>query len=178
MKKQVKLVVAALSLMLVSFTTNAQFKKSEKFVEGTVSYSKSTGTDGQYIINPTIGYFLTDKFAVGVEGGFGKNATQKVIGIGAFGRCYVLCVGNKLHVYSQLSISNKATEVGVNKTTTTNANVGFGANYFVSKNLALSTTLASLIDYTDVGSASTFSIGFTGVNNPLSVAKFGVLYRF
>lgn len=62
--------------MLVSFTTNAQFKKAEKFVEGTVSYSKTSGTDAQYTLNPTVGYFLTDRFAVGVSGKFGKDATQ------------------------------------------------------------------------------------------------------
>jgi hypothetical protein len=164
--------------MLVSFTTNAQFKKADKFAEGTVSYSKTTGAKAQSTVNPTIGYFLTDRFAAGVSGEFGKNATQKTAGVGAFGRCYVMSVGNKLHVYSQLSFSSTKTEVGVNKTTITNANVGLGANYFVSKNLALSTSVASLIDYTDNGPSSTFTIGFTGVDNPLAAAKFGVLYRF
>lgn len=178
MKKQVKLVVSALTLMLVSFTTNAQFKKTEKFVEGTVSYLKSTGTDGQYTLNPTVGYFLTDRFAVGVSGEFGKNSTQKATGVGAFGRCYVMSIGSKLHVYSQLGVSTLSTKVGNNKTSVTNANVGLGANYFVSKNLALSTSLANLISYTDNGPVSTFLIGFTGTNNPLTATKFGVLYRF
>jgi hypothetical protein len=178
MKKQVKFVVTALSLMLVSFTTKAQFKKAEKFAEGTVSYLKATGTDGQYLLNPAAGYFLTDKFAVGVSGEFSKNPTTKVNGVGAFGRCYVLSVGSKFHVYSQLSLSSTTTKAGNNETSVKNANVGLGANYFVSKNLALSTSLASLIDYTDVGSTSTFSIGFTGVNNQLNAPKFGILYRF
>lgn len=177
MKKQVKLVVA-LALVLVSFTTNAQFKKSEKFAEGTVSYSKSTGVDGEYSINPTIGYFLTDRFAVGVSGEFGKNATATTTGVGAFGRCYIAKVGDKLHVYSQLSFSTTSTKVSSVKTSITNANVGVGANYFVTKNLALSMGLARLMDYTDNGSTSTFSIGFQGVNNPLSATSFGVLYRF
>lgn len=178
MKKQVKLVVSALTLMLVSFTTKAQFKKTEKFVEGTVSYSKSTGTDGQYTLNPTVGYFLTDKFAVGVSGEFGKNSTQNKTGVGAFGRCYVMNVGSKCYVYSQLNVSTSSTKVGNNKTSVTNANVGLGTNYFVSKNLALSVSVTDLISYTDNGPVSTFSIGFTGINNPLNAAKFGVLYRF
>jgi len=178
MKNQVKFVVTALAFMLVSFTTNAQFKKADKFIEGTVSYSKTTDAAKQYSINPTIGYFLTDKFAVGVSGGFGKNATQELTGVGAFGRWFMCETRNKLHVYSQLSVSSNATKTGSNKVSVTNANIGLGANYFVCKNLALSTSLAGLVDYTDNGSRSTFSIGFTGVTNPLSAAKFGVLYRF
>lgn len=180
MKKQVKLVVTALALMLVSFTTNAQFKKSEKFVEGTISYSITTDQVGKFTINPTVGYFVSDRFAMGLIGKLGTSSTQTTWGVGAFGRCYVMNIGNKFHLYSQLALSSNSTKIGSSTKSTTNSNVGLGTNYFVSKKLALSMDVASLIDYTYVPSTSTslFSIGFTGVNNPFSAAKFGVLYKF
>jgi outer membrane protein len=176
MKKQFKFILGALSLMLISFTTNAQFKKTEKFVEGTVSYSKTTGFVRQYSINPTVGYFLTDRFALGVNAGIGEDGTQKSTSIGAFGRCYFKNTG-KLNIFSQLSVSSNKLEVGKSNATTTNANVGIGANYFLSKKIALTTSLASLVDYSELHSKSSFTVGFNGVNNPLNAAKFGILYK-
>jgi outer membrane protein len=176
MKKQFKFILGALTLMLISFTSNAQFKKTEKFVEGTVSYSKTTGTERQYSINPTVGYFLTNRFALGVNAGIGENATQRTTSIGVFSRCYFKNTG-KLNVFSQLSVSSNKLEVGKSNATTTNTNVGIGANYFVSKKIALTTTLANLVDYNDVGTKSSFTVGFNGVNNPLSTTKFGILYK-
>ena len=176
MKKQFKFVLAALTLMFISLTSNAQFKKTEKFLEGTVSYSKTTGTERQYSINPTVGYFLTNRFALGVNAGIGENATQKTTGIGVFGRCY-LKNSDKLSIFSQLGVSSNKLEVGKTKTTTTNASLGIGANYFVTKKIALTTTLASLVDYSDVHSKSTFSVGFNGVNNPLNASQFGILFK-
>ena len=176
MKKQFKFILGALTLMLISFTSNAQFKKTEKFVEGTVSYSKTTGFVRQYSINPTVGYFLTDRFALGVNAGIGEDGTQRATSIGVFGRCYVKNTG-KLNIFSQLSVSSNKLEVGKANVTTTNANVGIGANYFVSKKIALTTTLASLVDYNELHSKSSFTVGFNGINNPLSTAKFGILYK-
>ena len=179
MKKQFKFILAALTLMFISFTTNAQFKKTDKFVEGDFSYSKKTGNVRNYGINSTIGYFLTDRFATGVIAGISENLqTDKTTKIGVFGRCYVKNTG-KLNIYSQLEVLSTKNETGKNKPTTTDANVGIGANYFLSKKLALTTTLVeNLIDYNKVGSTNTFSLGFNGINNPLNAAKFGVLYKF
>jgi len=168
--------LGALTLMLISFTSNAQFKKTEKFVEGTFSYSKTTGFERQYSINPTVGYFLTNRFALGVSAGIGEDGTQKATSIGAFGRCY-LKNSKKLNIFSQLSVSSNKLEVGKTNATTTNANVGIGANYFVSKKIALTTTLASLVDYNQLHSKSSFTVGFNGINNPLSTTKFGILYK-
>ena len=175
--KKFKFILGALALMFISFTSNAQFKKTDKFVEGTFGYSKTTGFERTYSINPTIGYFLTNRFAAGINAGIGEDGTQKATSIGAFGRCYFANT-KKLNIFSQLSVSSNKLEVGKANATTTNANVGIGANYFVSKKIALTTSLASLVDYSELHSKSTFSVGFNGINNPLSAAKFCVLYKF
>ena len=52
-----------------------------------------------------------------------------------------------------------------------------GANYFVSKKVALTAQLVDLASYTSEEGTSTFTIGFTGVKNPISMGTFGILVK-
>lgn len=174
MKKTVLLLALAFSAVI----GNAQsFKKADKFLEGTVSYTKSTGADAEHSINPTVGYWMTDRFAVGASVELSKSAT-KTTGVGVFGRCQFLTVGKNVNVFSQLGISTTTEDVAGTKTSTFNAGMDLGAYTFVTKRLALTMSLTDLISYTSVGSNSTLTVGFTGVNNPFNTAKFGVAYKF
>lgn len=173
-----KKTVLMLALAFSAVVGNAQsFKKADKFVEGTVSYTKSTGTDASYSINPTVGYWMTDRFAIGASAELGKTTT-KTTGFGAFGRCQFLTVGKNINVFSQLSLSTTTTDVAGTKTSPFTVNAGIGAYSFVTKRLALTMSLTDLISYTSVDSKSTLTVGFSGVNNPFSTAKFGVAYKF
>ena len=163
-------ILAALAVFSLSVTAQSTFKKDDKLVEGTVSYSKSTGSDAEYSIAPSLGYMVTDKVAVGVTGEFVKTTSGEVNNFGIFGRCYFLNVGKSLKVFSQLNAGRSYDRFATD--------LGLGANYFVTKNLALSASLAQLVSYNTGDGVSNFSVGFTGVNNPISAAKFGVLYRF
>jgi len=181
MKKQFKMVIAALVVLFAAFTTaNAQcaFKKSNKFVEGTVSYSKSTDVKATYSVSPTIGYFVTDKVAVGAFGEFGKDGDTKTTNVGVFARCYFLTIGKSLHTYSQLDVASNTTKIGDVKATSTVANLGLGINYFVTSKLGLTMNVANLISYESADSKSTTTIGFSGIDNPFATAKFGVIYKF
>lgn len=173
-----KKVALFLALSLVATFASAQFKKADKFVEGTVSYSKSNGSDASYNLQPTAGYFVTDRVAVGVFGQVGKDQGDETTGVGAFGRCYILDIGKNLKTYSQLNVGNSTVTTAGVKTSTFGIDLGLGVNYFVSSKLALALDVASLMSYTSQGSNNTFTIGWTGVTNPLSAAKFGVLYKF
>lgn len=181
MKNILKFAIVALVLGISTLSANAQvsFSKSDKFVEGTVSYSKSTGADVAYGLKPTFGYFVTDKCAVGLFGEVAKtSAGAETLNYGVFGRCYFLTVGEKFKTFSQLAVSNNtATAAGV-ETSTLAANLGIGANYFFTSNLALSLNLTDLISYTNSDENSTLTVGFDGVTNPISPVKFGVLYKF
>jgi len=44
--------------------------------------------------------------------------------------------------------------------------------------LSLTVHLTDLIGYTTQDSKSILTVGFSGVNNPISSSKFGLLYRF
>ena len=176
-----KVVLLAVALLAAITFTNAQnnFKKSDKFVEGTVSYAKAEGIDATYGLQPTIGYFVTDRFAVGVSGAFGKDVDGvKTTGFGAFGRCYILNIGQNLKTFSQLGVGTTTINDAGVKTSAFGINLSLGVNYFVSPKLAVTLNVADLMNYTSVESSSTFTIGWEGVTNPLSAAKFGVLYRF
>lgn len=162
--------------VVMSFTANAQFKKADKFVEGTASYTKTEGTDGTYGLSPVVGYFVNDKMAIGAYGEFSKNETTKTNNVGVFGRHYFLNIGKNFKTFSQLSVlSSSVTTAGV-KTTGVNFDLGLGMNYFVTSRLALSTSIGSLMSYN--GGSSEFKIGFDGIKNPLVSPSFGVLYKF
>lgn len=179
MKKILLILVATLGL-----TANAQtgFKKSDVFVEGSFSYAKEKGADATYTFAPTVGYFLTDKFAVGAQ--VEKSNTVDKLGAGVFARCYFLNVGKDFKVFSGLNLNTNALVLdnsteNLNNFITRqnfNANLGLGVNYFVTKNLALSANLANLAGYNF--ETESFNVGFSGVENPFNTTKFGVLYKF
>jgi len=178
MKKLKIALVAALSFVAVSGVNAQTFKKSDKFVEGTVSYSKTKGADATYCLAPTVGYFTSDKFAVGVFGEIGKDASVETTNIGAFGRYYFMCIGKNICAYSQMSVASNTSNENSVKTSEFDANIGLGANYFVSKNVAITAHISDLVNYTSGDNTSNFSLGFDGFNNPFSMTKFGVLIRF
>lgn len=177
---KVKFVVVAMLVSLFAISgVKAQntFKKSDKIVEGTVSYSKSTGADAEYSFSPAVGYFVTDRVAVGVAGEFGKSADGDVTNFGAYARCYFLNIGQNFKAYSQLGLGSNTTKVAGVKASEFAAGVGLGANYFVSKKVALSAHIADLVSYTSADGNSNFSLGFTGFNNPIAMSKFGILIK-
>ena len=179
MKKILLILVATLGL-----TANAQtgFKKSDVFVEGSFSYAKEKGADANYSFAPTVGYFLTDKFAIGAQ--VEKSNTMDKLGAGVFARYHFLNVGKDFKVFSGLNLNTNAlvldaSTADVNDFITRqnfNANLGLGVNYFVTKNLALSANLANLASYNF--ETESFNVGFSGVENPFNTTKFGVLYKF
>lgn len=171
MKKILLILVAALGL---TATAQTGFKKSDKFVEGSVSYTKVTGSDATYTLAPTVGYFVTEKTALGVSLSTTKNVTNTT-SVGVFARHYFLNVGQNFKVYSQLGFNNNS---GTDVKSYVSADLGLGLNYFVTKNLALTTSLTSLASYND--KTSTFNVGFDGVKNPFTTETptFGVIYKF
>jgi outer membrane protein len=174
MKKQLLLLAAILGLA----TLTATAQKSSKFVTGTVSYTKTTDVKATYSVNPTIGYYVTDRVSVGVLGEIGKDGDTKTTNLGAFGRCDFMKVGKHCDLFSQVTLANEsATTAGV-KQNQFAANLALGGNYYVNKKWALTMHLADLISYQSADGNSTTTIGFSGITNPLAAAKFGVLYKF
>jgi outer membrane protein len=177
MKRGFKVGILAVALLLASVIgVNAQ--KHSKIVSGTVSYTKATDVKASWSINPLFGYFVTEKVAVGVLGSFGETATETTTNVGAFARCHFLTIGKNCEVFSQVDLTSNSTKVAGVKSTSTLANLGLGANYSVTKKLALTMNVANLISYESADSKSVTTIGFSGIDNPFATAKFGVIYKF
>ena len=170
------LFIIGLAISTVSFGQ----KKGDKFISGTVSYTKSTDVKGIYNITPTIGYHVTDKVSVGVFGDLGKNSTTSTTNVGVFGRCDFMSIGQHCKVFSQLGVASNSSKDNTTsvKSNSFSTNLGMGANYEISSNWALTMNLIDLITYESADGKSTTTIGFGGVNSPFTNAKFGLLYRF
>ncbi|MDR0195200.1 MAG: outer membrane beta-barrel protein [Myroides sp.] len=184
-----KLVLSFVAVAAFGFTANAQetekptygFQESNVFVEGMFSINNSTtkpevGSKTKttyYNFTPKVGYMLSDKFAVGVELGFGKvggndyeGSFEKVLGMskkgyvketyaGAFGRYYFLELGQRFKTYAEVGVGFhqgvtevKATTVDA-KQTGIKAGLGLGMNYFVTSNLAISFHLGDIFTYSN-----------------------------
>jgi outer membrane protein len=164
--------------------TKTGFSKGDTFVEGTVKFITSDNVK-TFNINPSVGYFLTKKFAAGVTLNSKSTETAGVktsdsFGLGIFGRCYFLSVGNNFKTYSQLAVTSESDKI--TDTKSTDVTLGLGANYFITKNISLTLSVADLAKFSSTSVSGTTSnetsIGFTGVNNPFTTATFGLNYRF
>ncbi|MDM1528447.1 outer membrane protein [Myroides odoratimimus] len=185
-----KLVLSLVAVAAFGFTANAQetekptfgFQESNVFVEGMFSINNNTikpegGSKVKtttYNFTPKVGYMLSDKFAVGVELGFGKNADEdgtfgQLLGeksikgyvketyAGAFGRYYFLELGQRFKTYAEVGVGfhqGVAEQRLLNKTyddkmTGIKAGLGLGMNYFVTNNLAISFHLGDIFTYSN-----------------------------
>lgn len=195
-----KLILLAIAFIAFQTSFAQKFTKGDIFVEGTVKFVTSDA-EKTFNFNPSVGYFLSDKFAVGGE--LNTQTTKESgikntesFGVGVFARCFFLEVG-KLQVYSQLGVSindNKLyTETyqtivdneivtntrTVNGNKSTQAALSLGANYFITNKLSLTMKAADLASYKSVnGGDDRLTAGFEGVNNPFSLASLGLNYRF
>lgn len=165
--KKLFTILTVLIALSTSVTAQSTFSKGDKILEGMASYSKESGKDAQWSIGPKVGLFLTDKFAIGLTGSFSDADSGKVTNYGVYGRCYFLNVGKRLNVFSELNVGREDYMFSTN--------LGFGANYFLTKNFALSANLFNLASYKTGDGKSDFNLGFNG--DPLSMTKFGVLVR-
>jgi hypothetical protein len=184
MNKILTMVTIILSMILTTNLSFGQsnFKKGNKFVEGSVNYSKVNNTT-QSSLNLSGAHFFTNRFALGLTGAMSESKTSG----GIFGRCYFY-EKNAFSVFSQLTAQTSVETDTVHpqsvvSTKCNNLNLGFGLNYFVTNRLALTTSICSLVDVTShpnkVGyTQPDINVGLSGIDNPLSAAKFGILFKF
>ena len=165
------------------------------------------------IITPKIGYFISDRFAAGVGLTYanGKGTITELLndgttavkedktnGFGAevFARYYFLKLGKRFQTYSELSagfgslkiesIRNGVSEEG--KMKTANANLDLGINYFITPKLAVSFTMANILNYNTLkiesnevdssGKSTNFSANLNVFKNFFEAPTFGLLYKF
>ncbi|MDO6761337.1 porin family protein [Tamlana sp. 2_MG-2023] len=169
------------------------FSEGDIFVEGYIKFG-TTGSDNNiYSITPKVGYFLSNKFAVGADLDFGgsKAGDDKVnsFGFGGFGRYYFLELDKKrFKAYGEAGLGynhtrEKGPTYGDETTNGIKANVTIGLNYFLTKNFAVSFVLADILSYNnssieDGATTDSFEMNINLFNNIFTEPQLGLLYKF
>ena len=198
-----KILLSALAVFAFG-AANAQeeggfgFSKGDVIVEGNLSVSSnsvssgnSTTTTTSYAFRPVGGYFITDKFAVGLglniasEKGSGSAETN-TFGVTAAGRYYFLNLGQRFKVYGQagLGFDSISTKPGDAKSTDIGFNAGLGVNYFLTKSIAINFGLTDVFSVKnhkvkDVdGSETKVNLSVNSFKNFFTEPTFGLTFKF
>ncbi|MGS4346949.1 outer membrane beta-barrel protein [Myroides odoratus] len=211
-----KLVLSLAAVAAFGFTANAQEKEKPTFgfqegnfmIEGSyqikdqVTKNTASGDKGkmtQYNFTPKVGYFLSDKLAVGASLGFGKEIitsdlfdgeiTGRALYTGAYARYYFLELGNRFKTFAEVGIGYSEARISDIKYKQTGiaAGIDLGFNYFVTEKLAVAFTLGNLFQYSNYdlkvdgekrGTLSSTEANLNVFNNFFDNATFGLVYKF
>ena len=200
-----KVLLSAVALVAFTFA-NAQeeskgfgFSKGNVIVEGNLMLNSTNDKNTEvktnnFEFNPKVGYFLSDKFAVGVELGIG-SLKEKTAGTetnkksnfdaGVFGRYYFLDLGQRFKTYAEAGLGMTSGKEGLAdvKYTGFNAGAGLGINYFVSESFAINFGLTDILAYNSkkydgAKNKSEFNGNVNVFDNFFTTAKFGLTYKF
>jgi len=167
---------------------------------GEIAGTKFSGTESTSFFTPKAGYFINDKFALGVELGIGSYKQVQEVGsieeeakangfyAGVFGRYYFLDLGQRFKTYSELGAgmtNSKYTDVAgnVSKASGFGAGLGLGINYFVTPKIAINFGLSDLLHFsTEKDKDTDIKTTQSGANinvfdNFFSTASFGLTFK-
>lgn len=203
-----KIILTALAIGAFTFA-NAQdkdskgfgFSEGNVFLEGSVDFGSTNDKNTEvktsvFNFNPKVGYFLNDKFAVGVELGIGSGKTtmpstpdskSSSMYAGVFGRYYFLDLGDRFKTYTEFGFginSDKVGDADSDKSNGFGIGAGLGMNYFVTPKIAISFGLSNVLNYEtsktkadgDKGSSS-FDVNVNVFDNFFNTPTFGLLYK-
>lgn len=178
------------------------FSKGNILLEGNLEFSSTNNKNTEVKtnsldFNPKVGYFVTDKFAVGVELEIGSGKTETAgtetskssnFNAGVFGRYYFLELGQRFKTYAEAGIGfgsekNKAGLAPEVKATGVSAGAGLGINYFVSDSFAINFGLTNILAFSsakveDAKAVTSFTGKFNIFNNFFDTPTFGLTYKF
>jgi outer membrane protein len=191
-KKQImkKIILAAIAVMGFTFA-NAQttgFSKGSTFISGAVGIaSEKTGdakTNG-FVIEPRVGYFVSENIALGGKLGFSSlkdadDSKTNAFTVGAFGR-YYFTPASQFSVFTQLGVdytgykykpgNGKSNELGVG--------LGLGLSYFLSNHFAIEANWAGLeYSVNNNGGHGADKTNNFYLGSDLRAVQFGVVYKF
>ena len=224
MKKVLLTAVAVFSLTFVNAqeekeTKGFGFSKGNVILEGNLSFSSNTETNSDSTgdldetktssinFNPKVGYFFSDKLALGVELGIGSAKNEETIfgspnvvtedtgslfGAGVFARYYFLDLGERFKTYAEAGLGFGSTTFETNGVETQKdsgfgLNFDLGMNYFVTEKMAINFGLANVLGFNSTksefpGGGETTNSGISGnlnvFNNFFDTPTFGLTYKF
>lgn len=203
------LLTIAVTAGLTSMLQAQEFglNKGDILLEGQINIhsSKDKNADlknSYFRFSPKVGYFLSDKFAVGVDLAISKTKEQllspagdkvtkfnhKQYKVGGFGRYYFLNIGERFKTYSELSaayysLKSNAEDYDFNpKTNHFTLDGGIGANFFLTKNVALGYSFGNIIGFStskidEEGSKNQFYLNVNSFNNFFETGQFSLTFK-
>jgi outer membrane protein len=183
------------------------FQKGDVIIEGGVSVNttdnKATQTKTSLIsLSPQAAYFINDKFAAGISIVYGGSKTDNYsgtsqttknnfYGAGIFGRYYFWSPCQRLKVYGQAGIGynqsqakyDNGTETSKGPKTTSYAiGGGVGANFFISKNIAIGYQFANIINYSTsktehLKATNSFELNLNSFSNFFNSGQFSLTFK-
>ena len=175
------------------------FSKGNIMVEGNLGFDSTNDKNtkektNSFEFNPKAGYFVTDKFAVGIQLGIGSDKTSVAgtdtnknsnFNAGVFGRYYFLDLGQRFKTYAEADVVMNSGKTGLAnaKYSGVGAGAGLGINYFVSESFAINFGLTNILSYNTNKykggeSVSEFNANVNVFNNFFTAAQFGLTYKF
>ena len=171
---------------------NGGFAKGDLFVSGAVGFSSDKTGDAKgnsFVIEPKVGYFVTENIAVGAKLGFGSEKEefagvdtkdQSSFTVGAFGR-YYMTPANQFSLFGQLGLdfTNNDDKLADVKTKEMDIRAGLGLSYFVSSNFAIEASWAGLgYNTNDNGGNGADKTNTFDLNVDMRAINFGLVYKF
>lgn len=204
LNKMKKLLFAAAAVFAFGMA-NAQedtksfgFNEGDIILEGNLGFSSTNDKNTEektssFNFNPKVGYFMSDKLAIGVELMVGSDKEEVAgtdtdknsnIGAGAFARYYFLDLGQRFKTYGELGLGFNSGKAGLAdvKYSGIGAGVGLGVNYFVTEKIAINFALTDILSYStfkyDEGeNVSQFNGNVNVFNNFFTTAQFGLTFK-
>lgn len=203
MKKVLLTAVAVFSLTFVNAQEEEKkgfgFASGDVLVEGNLGFGSTNDKNTEvktsnFEFNPKVGYFVSDKFAIGVELGVGSDKETTAgtdtdknsnFNAGVFGRYYFLDLGERFKTYAEAGLGMASGKTGLAdaKYSGFGAGAGLGINYFVSDSFAINFGLTDILSYGtakyDGGkNVSAFNANVNVFNNFFTTAQFGLTFKF
>ena len=179
-------------------TKSFGFNEGDIILEGNLGFSSTNDKNTEektssFNFNPKVGYFMSDKLAIGVELMVGSDKEEVAgtdtdknsnIGAGAFARYYFLDLGQRFKTYGELGLGFNSGKAGLAdvKYSGIGAGVGLGVNYFVTEKIAINFALTDILSYStfkyDEGeNVSQFNGNVNVFNNFFTTAQFGLTFK-
>lgn len=208
-----KIIFTTAAILAIGFA-NAQetiqkgFSKGDIFVEG--AFSIRTGNTSQgpadikkaYGFNPSVGYMINNKIALGVDldiassefYGVNTQGSHKTgtFGVGGFARYYFLQLGESksFNAYGHAGLGFSSTRAenlagkdnDLEKSNGMKFDISLGMNYFFTSHWAATFELANLVSYNTLSqggnSTSGLDVNINKFNNIFATPQFGLLYKW
>lgn len=198
-----KLLLSLVAVAGLAFTTQAQTEKGKIILGGSAGFNSTKlkgadKSDFNFNVIPSVGYFVSDNFALGTGVGYAynkevsENNLNEAFQVSPFGRYYV-GLSDQFKFFGQLSVplafgSNKDVandgKVGDKTATTTSIGVNLapGFAFFPTKKLGIELSVGGLgynsLTVKDTPTGDKATLNTFGLNANTVKANVGVMFHF